>query len=57
MLIDRWRDEAAIDAHHASPMMSEIARLREKYDLRMTVEKFVSAPDADVEKDSRYIRK
>ena len=50
-------DEAAIDAHHASPMMAEIARLREKYDLRMTVEKFVEAPDTDVAKDSRFIRK
>ena len=52
LLIDR-----AIDAHHASPMMAEIARLREKYDLRMTVEKFVEAPDTDVAKDSRFIRK
>ena len=57
LLIDRWRDEAAIDAHHASPMMPVIARLREKYDLRMTIEKFVEAPDTDVAKDSRFIRK
>lgn len=57
LLIDRWRDEAAIDAHHASPMMSVIARLREKYDLRMTVEKFVEAPDTEALKDSRFIRK
>ena len=57
LLIDRWRDEAAIDAHHASPMMAEIARLREKYDLVMVVEKFVEAPDADPEKDARFIRK
>ena len=42
LLIDQWRDQAAIDAHHASPMMAEIAALREKYDLHMTVERFVS---------------
>lgn len=43
LLIDSWTDQAAIDAHHASPMMAEIARLREKYDLHMKVERFASA--------------
>ena len=28
LLIDRWRDQAALDAHHASPMMAKIAELR-----------------------------
>ena len=41
LLIDSWRDQAALDAHHASPMMAAIAALREKYDLHMTVERFV----------------
>ena len=27
--IDRWRDQTAIDAHHASPMMQKIAELRD----------------------------
>ena len=40
MLIDRWTDRAALDAHHKTPMMAEIATLREKYHLRMRVEKF-----------------
>ena len=40
LLIDRWRDQAAIDAHHKSPMMAEIAALREKHGLRMRVERF-----------------
>lgn len=40
LLIDRWRDQAAIDAHHKSPMMEEIAALRKKYNLKMRVEKF-----------------
>ena len=30
LLIDSWTDQAAIDQHHATPMMEEIARLREK---------------------------
>ena len=38
LLIDRWRDQAALDRHHASPMMRSIAALREKYDLHMRVE-------------------
>ena len=40
MLIDRWTDQAALDAHHETPMMAEIATLREKYHLHMRVEKF-----------------
>jgi len=39
LLIDKWRDQAAIDAHHSSPMMAVIAQLREKYDLHMRVER------------------
>ena len=40
MLIDKWRDQAALDAHHKTPMMKEIATLREKYNLHMRVEKY-----------------
>ena len=39
LLIDAWKDQDAIDAHHASPMMRTIAALREKYDLHMAVER------------------
>lgn len=55
LLIDSWKDQAAIDAHHASPMMVTIAALREKYDLHMTVERYVSAEMPDSE--DRFIRK
>jgi len=41
LLIDRWRDQAALDAHHKSPMMEEIARLRQKYHLRLRVERYI----------------
>ena len=40
MLIDRWKDEKALDNHHKSEMMKEIAKLREKYNLHMRVERF-----------------
>lgn len=40
LLIDKWKDEEALDIHHKSLMMSEIAELREKYGLKMRVEKY-----------------
>ena len=55
LLIDSWEDQAAIDAHHASPMMATIAVLREKYDLHMTVERFTSVDTP--ESEERFIRK
>lgn len=42
LLIDSWRDQEAIDTHHASPMMATLATLREKYDLHMTAERYLS---------------
>lgn len=42
LLIDKWRDQAALDFHHKTPMMAEIAALREKYRLRLRVERYVS---------------
>ena len=54
LLIDSWRDQAALDVHHASPMMARIAELRDKHDLHMRVERFVSddaAPDG-----SQFVR-
>ena len=41
LLIDRWRDQAALDFHHKSPMMAQIAALRDKYKLRLRVERYV----------------
>lgn len=41
LLIDRWRDQAALDFHHKSPMMESIAALREKYRLRLRVERYI----------------
>ncbi|MDO4746809.1 MAG: antibiotic biosynthesis monooxygenase [Candidatus Saccharibacteria bacterium] len=42
LLIDKWTDQSALDAHHQTPMMEKIATLRDKYHLRMRVEKFFS---------------
>ena len=56
LLIDQWRDQAALDAHHASPMMAEIAALREKYDLHMKAERFVSDDSGLPEQDLKFIK-
>ena len=57
LLIDRWRDQAAIDAHHASPMMGQISALREKYDLHMRVERYVTDEKGMTDNDKRFIKK
>ena len=54
LLIDSWKDQAAIDAHHVSPMMAQLAALREKYDLHMTAERFVSE---NMGTDGKYLRR
>jgi quinol monooxygenase YgiN len=57
LLIDEWTDQSAIDRHHASPMMQKITELRDKYDLHMTVERYVSDKGGLPDKDEQFIRK
>lgn len=54
LLIDSWESSEALDLHHKSPIMDEIAWLREKYDLHMTVEKYESLNSSG---DEKYIRR
>ena len=44
LLIVRWRDQAAIDFHHKTPMMQQIAALREKHKLHMRVQRYMDLP-------------
>ena len=37
LLIDRWKNQDALDIHHKSPMMKEIADLRYIYHIHMRV--------------------
>ena len=55
LLIDSWANQEAIDKHHATPMMDTIAKLREKYDLHMTVERYTAAETP--ESENKFIRK
>lgn len=54
LLIDSWTNQEAIDIHHKSNMMQKIIELRNKYDLQMKVERFVS--DSLPETDKGYIK-
>ncbi|MGN0153643.1 MAG: putative quinol monooxygenase [Lachnospiraceae bacterium] len=56
LLIDSWEDQHAIDVHHASPMMESITRLREKYDLHMKVERYISDEAGIPDKDEKFIK-
>lgn len=57
MLIDSWENQEAIDKHHNSPMMAEIIRLREKYDLTMKVIRKEVVDGVIPEYDSSFIKK
>ncbi|MCQ2595852.1 MAG: antibiotic biosynthesis monooxygenase [Treponemataceae bacterium] len=56
LLIDSWENQQAIDVHHASPMMQTIIDLREKYDLHMKVERYVSDEAGVPETDRTFIK-
>lgn len=56
LLIDSWTDQAALDAHHASPLMAAIASLREKYDLTVRAERFLPDSESISEKDKEYLK-
>lgn len=54
LLIDKWVDQHALDAHHQSPLMGRIAELRDRFDLHMRVEWYV--PIEDNPSDEGYVR-
>lgn len=55
LLLDIWKDQEAIDMHHASPMMQTIIDLREKYDLHMQVQRYIGEEEMP-EYDRSFIR-
>ena len=57
LLIDSWSDQRALDQHHTSPMMQTIATLREKYDLHMRAERYVSVSPEGAAADEKFIRR
>lgn len=57
LLIDAWQDQAALDIHHASPMMAEIAALREKYDLHMRAERYLDDEAGMPDRDAKFLKR
>ena len=56
LLIDSWESQDALDVHHQLPLMQEIIKLREKYDLHTEVERFIT--DGNIpSQDQKFIRK
>lgn len=55
LLIDSWESQEALDEHHRSPMMGRIMELRDKYNLHMRAERYIS--EKENEKDSAYLRR
>lgn len=57
LLIDEWKDQSAIDTHHKSSAMEKIAFLREKYDLHMKAERYVSDENGIPDGDTKFLKK
>ncbi len=56
LLIDSWKDQESLDIHHKSPMMGQLAALREKYDLHMRAERYLSDETGIPGKDAAFIK-
>lgn len=56
LLIDSWKNQAALDEHHQSNTMQKILNLREKYDLTMEVQRYYLDELAIPEYDQSFIR-
>lgn len=54
LLIDSWENQKALDIHHTLPLMKKIIALREKFDLHMKVERYIS--DEPSSMDKQFIR-
>ena len=56
LLIDSWENQSALDIHHKSTMMSKIISLREKYNLSMKVERYITDKSGVPDKDKVFIK-
>lgn len=55
LLFDVWRDQEALDEHHASPIMQEILDLRQKYGLTVRAERLLLDEGEIPEQDRAYL--
>lgn len=57
LLIDSWENQESLDRHHSSLMMKQIIMLREKYNLSMRVERYLSDDESITDNDKNFIRR
>ncbi|MDD6286274.1 putative quinol monooxygenase [Candidatus Methanosphaera massiliense] len=57
LLIDSWKNQSALDKHHSSETMGTILKLRDKYDLTVTAERYVSDDTGIPKKDQKFLDK
>lgn len=57
LLIDIWRDQAAIDLHRSSPMMEKILQLRKKYGLQVKAERYTADENGIPDADAKFIER
>lgn len=55
LLVDKWKDQAALDTHHASLMMQEILQLRNKYQLTVRAERYLIDSEGMSEHDLKFL--
>lgn len=55
LLLDSWESQEALDLHHQSPMMDEILRLREKYQLEVTAKRCTEDPEGIPSFDQTFL--
>ncbi len=56
LLIDSWDNQESLDIHHSLPLMQDIIKLREKYNLTMKVERYISDNESITENDKKFIK-
>lgn len=56
LLVDMWKDQEALDVHHHSDMMQKISALRDKYQLELRAERYLSDNENIPEKDKKFIK-
>ena len=54
LLVDTWLNQEALDLHHASPRMQEILKMREKYQLTVRAERYLSDQAGIPEQDKKF---
>lgn len=56
LLVDAWKDQAALDAHHAADWMPKISALRDKHGLSIQAKRFREDVDGFTDNDLAFLK-